>query len=141
MIEALILSSLGLLPYQDRAVRSTERFTWHCWARQTGKSVTFSLRRLRAALRRRRTQIILSAGLRQSREVMMKVRQHCRAQRIHCEMSESTFYGDTTIRQLEIVLPSGIRIIGLPANPLTARGYTGDIFLDEFAMHRDDEGI
>ena len=141
MIEILILTTLKLLPYQDRAVRSLARFTWNCWARQTGKSFTFGLRRLRAAIRRRRTQVILSAGQRQSREVMLKVRQHCRALRIHCDISETSFYGDKGIRQLEITLPNGVRIIGLPANPLTARGYTGDIFLDEFAMHRDDEGI
>ena len=34
-----------------------------------------------------------------------------------------------------------MRIIGLPANPMTARGFTGDVFLDEFAMHRDDRAI
>lgn len=131
----------NLLPYQDRAVHSPARFTWNCWARQTGKSFTFSLRRLFRALRRRRNQIILSAGARQSREVMLKIRQHCQTLRLHSKLVETSFYRDSSIRQIEIRLPSGIRLIGLPANPLTARGFTGDVFLDEFAMHRDDEGI
>src|ERR1051325_2263658 len=135
------LPGFNLLPYQARAVDSPSRFTWNCWARQTGKSFTFGLRRLVRALWRRRNQIILSAGARQSREVMLKVRQHCDTLRIHSELIETGFYKDTSIRQIEIRLSNGARIIGLPANPLTARGFTGDVFLDEFAMHRDDVGI
>jgi phage FluMu gp28-like protein len=134
-------AGVGLLAYQKAAVDSPARFTWACWARQTGKSFTFGLRRLMRGLSRRRNQIILSAGERQSREVMEKVRQHCAAHRVYCELRNVTFYADRSIPKLEIRLPGGMRIIGLPANPMTARGYTGDVFLDEFAMHRDDEAI
>ncbi len=130
-----------LLPYQRAAVWSDARFTWNCWARQTGKSYTFSLRRVLRGLARRRNQIILSAGERQSREVMEKVRQHCRALKIGSEWRGYGFYGGTSFRQLEVRLPGGVRIIGLPANPMTARGFTGDVFLDEFAMHQDDGAI
>jgi phage FluMu gp28-like protein len=92
-------------------------------------------------LSRRRNQIILSAGERQSREVMEKVRQHCRALRIWSEWYGYGFFKGTSIRQMEVRLPGNVRIIGLPANPMTARGFTGDVFLDEFAMHADDEAI
>jgi hypothetical protein len=53
---------IDLLPYQRDAVFCGARFTWNCWARQTGKSFTFTLRRLVRALTRHRTQIILSAS-------------------------------------------------------------------------------
>jgi len=132
---------IDLLPYQQAAMAQTARFTWNCWARQTGKSYTFGLRRLLRGMKRRRNQIILSAGERQSREVMEKVRMHCRSLKIWHELRGLRFYRDTSIRQLEIRLPGKLRIIALPANPLTARGYTGDVFLDEFAMHRDDDAI
>ena len=56
-------------------------------------------------------------------------------------MTGTAFFNDTSLRQLEITLPNGVRIIGLPANPLTARGHTGDVFLDEFAMHAADDAI
>lgn len=134
-------SCINLLPYQRDAVLRRARFTWNCWARQTGKSFTFTLRRLVRALTHRRNQIILSAGQRQSREAMRKVRQHCHALRVYTDTIQSSFFKDTSFRQLEIALPNGVRVIGLPANPLTARGYSGDVFLDEFAMHADDEGI
>ncbi len=132
---------VALLPYQHAAVYSKARFTWNCWARQTGKSFTFSLRCVLRGLARRRKQIILSAGERQSREVMEKVRMHCRAMKIWNEFHGFAFDRDTSIRQLEVRLPGGVRIIALPANPMTARGYTGDVFLDEFAMHQDDDAI
>lgn len=130
-----------LLPYQRAAVLDPARFTWNCWARQTGKSFTFSLRRLLRGLRRRRNQIILSAGERQSREVMEKVRLHCRALQVWCEWRGPGFFRGTSIRQLEVRLPGGVRIIGLPANPMTARGFSGDVFLDEFAMHAAADAI
>ncbi|HKQ48478.1 MAG TPA: terminase family protein [Phycisphaerae bacterium] len=135
------LAALNLLAYQDAAVNCPARFTWNCWARQTGKSFTFSLRRLVRGLARKRTQIFLSAGERQSREVMEKTRLHCVTLKIWHEWHDRGYFRGTRFRQLEIRLPGKVRIIGLPANPLTARGYSGDIFLDEFAMHRDDEAI
>ena len=42
---------------------------------------------------------------------------------------------------LEIVFSNGSRIIGLPANPDTARGWSGNILLDEFALHKDNRAI
>ncbi len=130
-----------LLPYQRRDIESSARFRWNCWARQTGKSFTKSLRRIIRGLSRRRNQIFLSAGMRQSRELMLKARQHCQVLQIATQFKGSNYFNDMHFTASEIILPGGVRIIGLPANPQTARGYTGDILLDEFAMHRDDRDI
>ncbi len=130
-----------LLPYQREDVECEARFRWCCWSRQTGKSFTKSLRRILRGLKRGRTQIFLSAGERQARELMDKARQHCQALKIGFDYYEKSFFADTSFKQLEIHLPRGVRIIGLPANPQTARGFTGDVFLDEFAMHADDRQI
>jgi len=129
-----------LLPYQQQAVESTERFRWSCWSRQTGKSFAMSLRRILRGMERRRDQIMLSAGERQSRELMAKVRQHVRAMEIATEYTEQPLSG-VEYKVLQVKLPGNVRIIGLPASPETARGFSGDVFLDEFAMHRDDRGI
>lgn len=130
-----------LLSYQRADIESPARFSWCCWSRQIGKSFTKSLRRLLRGIQRRRTQILLSAGERQSRELMLKVQQHCRALDIACRSCGKDCLAGTDFRQLTIELPNGVRIIGLPANPQTARGFTGDVFLDEFAMHREDRQI
>lgn len=132
---------IPLLDYQQADVESDARFRWNCWSRQTGKSFTKSLRRVLRGLQRRRTQIFLSAGERQSRELMDKARKHCQALKIAADFYDDRFFKDLSIKQLEIVLPGGVRIIGLPANPQTARGYTGDVLLDEFAMHAFDRDI
>lgn len=41
----------------------------------------------------------------------------------------------------EITLPSGSRITALPANPDTARGFSANVLLDEFAFHADSRAI
>jgi len=130
-----------LLAYQQRDVESQARFSWACWSRQTGKSFTKSLRRLIRGRMRRRNQILLSAGERQSKELMLKVREHAQAQKMAAQYHDDNTFEGTTFKVLELVMPSGWRVIALPANPLTARGYTGDVLLDEFAMHRDDRAI
>ncbi|HOW69132.1 MAG TPA: terminase family protein [Phycisphaerae bacterium] len=132
---------LPLLEYQKRDIESPARFSWCCWSRQIGKSFTKSLRRLLRGIERRRTQVFLSAGERQSRELMLKVRQHCRALNLAAGFQGSVFFAGTRFRQLTIELPNGVRVIGLPANATTARGFSGDVFLDEFAMHGDDREI
>ncbi len=132
---------IDLLPYQQADVESGHRLQWSCWARQTGKSFTKSLRRILRGLKRGRTQIFLSAGERQSRELMIKARQHCQALRTAFDYYDDRYFAGTSIKQLEICLPNRVRIIGLPANPQTVRGFTGDVFLDEFAMHAEDREI
>jgi len=138
---AQVHSLVPLLPYQCADVESTARFRWNCWARQTGKSFTKSLRRILRGLERRRDQIFLSAGERQARELMDKARRHCQALQIVCDFHEEGSLGDLSLRRMEIKLPRGVRIIALPANPQTARGFSGDVLLDEFAMHADDRDI
>lgn len=132
---------INLLPYQKTAVENPARFTWNCWARQTGKSFTFSLRRVLRGLTRRRDQIILSAGERQSREVMNKMRMHCHAIAAAMTLRGCDDFAGLKLRHLEAILPGGVRILALPANPMTTRGFTGDVLLDEFAMHEDDAAI
>ncbi len=130
-----------LLPYQQADVESPMRFVWSCWARQTGKSFTKSLRRILRGLMRSRTQVFLSAGERQTRELMLKAQQHCQALKIASEFFDSQSFAPLEVKHLEIQLPNRVRIIGLPANPQTVRGFTGDVLLDEFAMHTDDRDI
>jgi len=140
-LPATAKSIVPLLSYQQAEVLSNARFRWCCWSRQIGKSFTKSLRRLLRGIDRRRTQIFLSAGERQSRELMLKAQQHCRALNIAATFHGDRFFAGTRFKQLVIELPNGVRLIGLPANPQTARGFSGDVFLDEFAMHGDDRDI
>jgi len=86
-------------------------------------------------------QLFLSASLRQSHELMLKARQHCHALRLAVSSAGVRDFDDYAEGALTLVLPGGVRVIGLPARPATVRGFTGDVFLDEFAMHTDDREI
>lgn len=133
---------IEFLPYQKADIESSSRFTWSCWSRQVGKSFGKSFKRLTRALAYRRNQVLLSAGARQSRELMEKVRQHVRALNVASDyFSFEELIGGTTYSVERIELPGNLRIFALPANPDTARGYTGDVFLDEFGIHRDSREI
>ena len=121
-------SSIDLLPYQRADVESPHRLQWSCWARQTGKSFTKSLRRILRGLKRGRTQIFLSAGERQSRELMIKARQHCQALQTACDYYDGRHFAGTSFKQLEIHLPNRVRVIGLAARSietLTRKGTVG----------------
>ncbi len=140
-VPATARAAIPLLPYQREDIESPARFNWCCWSRQIGKSFTKSLRRILRGLKRRRNQVFLSAGERQSRELMLKAQQHCQALAIAAACRCDSSFEGMEVRHLQLTLPNGVRIIGLPANPQTARGFTGDVFLDEFAMHREDREI
>ncbi|MGH9325429.1 MAG: terminase large subunit domain-containing protein [Terriglobia bacterium] len=130
-----------LLPYQQRWVEDNSPLKIVVKGRQTGYSFCATLRAVLKCLERRTTWIFLSKGERQSRLLMDKVREHIQACGIVSQFHESQFFDGTLTRQLEIRFPNGSVIYGLPANPDTARGYSGCVSLDEFAFHADAEKI
>ena len=132
-------SEFGLLPYQQRWLRDGSRFKIGLWARQTGKSFVVSLEAVLDALEHRRTWVFLSRGERQSLELAQKAEAHLRFLMAAHERFSEPF--DVGITQHRIELPNGSRLLFLPANPDTARGYTASVVLDEFAFHHDSHAI
>jgi phage FluMu gp28-like protein len=130
-----------LLPYQRRWVEDRSRLKVAVKARQIGYSFAATLRAVLACVERKTTWIFLSKGERQSRLLMEKVHGHIRACGAVAKAMESRFFEGTSLRQLEARFPNGSVIYGLPANPDTARGYSGNVTLDEFAFHSDADRI
>jgi phage FluMu gp28-like protein len=130
-----------LLPYQRRWVEDHSPLKIAVKARQIGYSFAASIRALLECLKRRTTWIFLSKGERQSRLLMEKVQEHVQSCGILARACESTFFEGTLIKQLEVRFANGSVIYGLPANPDTARGYSGNVTLDEFAFHSDADKI
>jgi phage FluMu gp28-like protein len=86
--------------------------------------------------------ILLSRSERQSLELARKCKGLIDAyEGIKADLYEGRQFQRTEKKQHEIEFPNGSRIIALAANPDTARGYTGDMVLDEFAFHQDAEAI
>jgi phage FluMu gp28-like protein len=130
-------NALRLLPYQQRWVKDSSPLKIVVKARQIGYSFAATLRAVLECMNRKTTWIFLSKGERQSRLLMEKVAEHVRSFGATAEALESTYMEGTLTRQLETRFPNGSVIYGLPANPDTARGYTGNVTLDEFAFHSD----
>ncbi|MGO8733258.1 MAG: terminase large subunit domain-containing protein [Terriglobia bacterium] len=133
--------ALQLLPYQRRWVEDNSHLKIVAKARQIGYSFAASIRALLECLKRKTTWIFLSKGERQSRLLMEKVQEHVQSCGILARACESTFFEGTLIKQLEVRFANGSVIYGLPANPDTARGYSGNVTLDEFAFHSDADKI
>ena len=128
---------VNLLPYQQRWIGDASPLKIAVKARQIGYSFAATLRAVFECVRGKSTWILLSKGERQSRLLMEKVQEHVQSCGLAVRSSESTFFEGTSTRQLEARFPNGSVIYGLPANPDTARGYSGHVMLDEFAFHAD----
>lgn len=147
---------IDFLPYQRRWIEDRSRFKIGMFARQTGK--TFSTGGEAAddcftawAEDRRSRWVILSRGERQAAEMMTEVIQPFT--RAFYEVYNTLLKGgeprfeegefrapqekgpDAVYKMLEVRFPNGSRITALPANPDTARGFSANVILDEFAFH------
>jgi phage FluMu gp28-like protein len=89
--------------------------------------------------------VILSRGERQALEAISEAKRHAEAYLMMAGAIEKGEFvsedGKRRFTQFEIRFAKGSRIIALPANPDTARGYTANVFLDEFCIHEHDEEI
>lgn len=142
--------AVPLYAYQRAWFLDRSRFKIGMFARQTGKTFTTTAEIVDScyeaeAGKRRERWVILSRGERQAKEAMETgVKPHARAYGLAIEALEWDFKTEdekTVYKALDVVLPGGSRITALPANPDTARGFSGNVFLDEFAFHKDSAGI
>lgn len=130
-------SAILLYPYQRRWLQDKSAVKLWVASRQIGKSFALSLEAVTEAMEARCDNLILSSSERQAQEVMSKVRRHLRV--LGAMFNAEVVAGRQ--RREEIELSNGSRIISLPANPATVRGFSGHVYLDEFAFHTDSREI
>lgn len=144
------MSAIELLPYQVDFFKDRSRFKAAMWSRGARKTFTVTLEIIddcfeQEAVGKRTTWVILSRGERQALEAITEAKRHAEAYLMMAgAIEESEFVstdGKRRFTQFEIRFAKGSRIIALPANPDTARGYSANIFLDEFCIHERDEEI
>ena len=129
-----------LLPWQQKWVNDQARFKIGLWSRQTGKSFSTSCEAVTdCAAEPRGTSdlwVCLSAGERQALEWMRKARKWAEAVKFTVDSyDEIRDSADALMARAEIKFENGARIVAIPANPDTARGYSANLVLDEFAIH------
>ena len=132
---------VNLLEWQKNWINDEARYKLVVASAQSGKSFGTSLEFTMDAIGGKAPLgIFLSASDRQSMELMEKVKLHVKAMGAASEY-DAEFWKGTSIMQHTARFGNGCRLIALPANPDTARGYSGNLFFDEFAMHRDSKAI
>ena len=129
-----------LLPYQLRWVEDQSRFKIGMWSRQTGKSFGTACEAVTDCAAQPKGNsdlwVVLSAGERQALEWMEKAKKWAEAVKATVDgYDEIRNSADALLSRAEIRFANGARILAIPANPDTARGYSANLVLDEFAIH------
>jgi phage FluMu gp28-like protein len=137
---------IPLRPYQQWWVDDRSRFKIAVKSARIGFSFGTALEAVLDCLENPKTTwTILSASKPQSVEFIETCSNLLKAMGGTAEMfADEDFYdvfGKIEAIQQRITLPNGSRMIALPANPRTARGYPGNAILDEFAHHEDSYAI
>jgi phage FluMu gp28-like protein len=135
---------LKLRPYQQRWIDDETRFKGAVKSARIGFSFGTGVEAILDCLARKTTWTVLSASRAQSVEFVDQVQQNIAAIGATATAYRDSFADDlgaTDITQTRVEFLNGSRIIALPANPRTARGYPGNAILDEFAHHADSYSI
>lgn len=115
-----------------------------CWSRQIGKSFTLAGWAVdRLLTRPGRLVTVLSNSKDNGREFVLKCAEVCRSLGVAMESVDNSGieYDDMSYEISITVKGKKGRIKVLAANPRTARGFSGDLILDEFAFHEDSYAI
>lgn len=123
-------------PYQKAFVDDGSRLRIINKSRQIGFSFIISYEAVRTAYRIGQNVLLASSSQRQSNELNQK----CRAW-VDVFKKFDTSLKLTSESKSELGIQKGGRIHTLPSNPKTVRGFTGHVYLDEFALHKDQREI
>ena len=128
------------MPYQQKWVGDTARFKIGLWSRQTGKSFATACEAVTDCAAQPKGNsdlwVVLSAGERQALEWMEKAKKWTEAVKATVDSyDEIRDSANALLSRAEIRFANGARIVAIPANPDTARGYSANLVLDEFAIH------
>lgn len=138
--ETPIVSPVGLLkPYQKAVYDDPARFIAWIAGRQVGKSFTGAARAVAHAMRKPKTDfLIASPSERQSYEAIKKCKDWADAFNfaLSDESEDRTGLG-ALMRSATIQFQNGSRIIAVPGKPDTVRGFSADVWMDEFAFFED----
>lgn len=120
-------------PWQADVLRSEDRRLLLNCSRQSGKSTTTAIKALHTALYKPHSLILLvSPSLRQSQELFRKVKEGYFAMKERPGLLEDN--------KLSMTLTNNSRIVSLPGDQATVRGYSGVTMIleDEAAQVRDE---
>ncbi len=132
------MSDPKFLPYQKSIYNDKSRYIIINKGRQIGVSTILAYKAAVDCIFNNRSQIIVSASQRQSNHINTMISKY-----IHTLISLAKSKGiDTTLTtdtKSEKGFSNGKCIYTLPCSPNTVRGFSGDVWIDEFSLHRYDK--
>ncbi|KJR41904.1 Terminase-like protein [Candidatus Magnetoovum chiemensis] len=138
------MAVIELYEYQKKWLLDSARFKEGRWARQTGKSYSCAAGIVLDSRQQDRNKwVALSSGQRQVDEFMEKIEFHASVTGEAIKWAEDKYGYESAqgfreeYRVKKCTLKNGSKIIGIPANPDTARGYSANVYLDEFSVHKN----
>lgn len=157
----LIRPVIDFKPYQKAWIADDSRFKIGMFSRQSGKTFSTCAEVVDDCLKaeiagQRRRWVFLSRGERQAAEAIREgiatmtrayfavynaIKPGLKAPEIGVIEASREAMLDGRYSRLEVVFPGGSRITALPANPDTARGFSANVVLDEFAFHAKSRDI
>ena len=127
-----------LLPYQRRFVLDDSRLKIWLASRQVGKSFAVGMEVAMDCLLNPGTAwVLFGANQDQALELLDKVKTSLRAWELALEWEGIEDDAAGEFKVAKVRCKNGSTVIALPARPASARGYSGNIVLDEFAFHDD----
>jgi phage FluMu gp28-like protein len=138
-------TNLPLRRYQETAFWSNQGILVLHWSRQIGKSYLLAAWAVHRVLTKPgRLVTVLSNSKSNGAEFIQKCAEICGY--VRAAFEEVDLSPDRMIENMRMEIHVKTqrrvgRILVLAANPRTARGFSGDLILDEFAFHEDSEAI
>jgi phage FluMu gp28-like protein len=150
--------AINWLSYQQDWIDDESKFKIAMFSRQTGKTFSTSGEIVKSCIdselkQKRERWVILSRGERQAKEAINEcIKPLTKAyfsllnselrRKLEPHYSESDYkISEARYKALEVDFPGGSKITAIPANPDTARGFSANVFLDEFAFHQNSRDI
>lgn len=139
------IDQIPFYEYQRTYLADHSRFKAACITRQGGKTMMSTAETvfdsaLKDLSKKKTKWVILSRGERQARMALEDgIKLHIEAIKAKFRQFDAEYV--TYDNASEVRFENGSKIIALPANPDTARGYSANVLLDEFALHKDSRKI
>ena len=136
---------IPLCDFQREWVKDQSRYKLAVKARRIGFTFATTLEIALDCASRRTRWLIISRTQDTAKEAVREIANHLRAMRLvesgtgfqPVETGSGLFFEGLQINKFVIEMPNGSDITALTAHPDAARGFGGNVFLDEFGFHRD----
>ncbi len=139
--------AVPLAGFQREWITDRARFKIACKARRIGFTFATTLEIALDLISRRTRWLIISRTQDAAKEALKEVRNHFIAMKkleaaaeIREEPTELFFEG-LRVSKFVIEMPNGSEISAMTAHPDAARGFGGNVFLDEHGFHRDSKEL